>query len=381
MPLCSKKFEEKRLSKYRNAPGAEKTAKPTPSGITCSQCGALNKDDLMQCWQCKASLTVVNQDGIEDLLAIKTESDDLVESRMINLSSTKKPEKSVHTFSIYMSILLAIFGGYLTYTALSHTELRESGYAISTTYHEWLYVDLINTRMGIGVLLLIFFPFILNGAYYIVGIDRFLREEIFAQSMLLFTAAYLLSWVPGLGFLGWLIIVFLGTLGMLCYLLGKKWKVVLSVSAIHWALVTTILCVSLVVVHGTQSLSQWPAVKAYSAEGDSESISTYEESLPISKTIQWESTGSDWMDKYFENIILHIKDKDEKGSPNYEIQLKGDDGSTIIYDKILLSDRQFFLDDIKTGVTYTLDIRSDAQRTVELKVLGGKPHSIKDNTP
>ena len=377
---AKRQLEEKRLQKYRNAPGVSKTVKPSTSGITCSKCGAQNKDDLLQCWQCKAGLTVVIRDGIEDLLSIKTESDDLVESRMTAISPPKKSEKSIHTFSIYMSILLAIFGGYLTYNVLSLTELRESGYTISTTYQEWLYVDLINTRLGIGVLLLIFSPFILNGAYYIAGVNRFLREEIFAQSMLLFTSAYLLAWVPSIGFWGWLLILLFGTFCMLFYLFGQQWKILLSVSTIHWALVSALLGVSLIVFQGMGSLTQWPAILAYSSENDSRSVSTVEQSLPIAKTIQWESTGSAWLDEYFEQNIVHIKAKDAEGEPSYEIQLKGDDGSTIIYENILLSDRQFALDTLKAGVAYTLEIRSDTQSTLEIKILGGKPHSISDKS-
>jgi len=135
----------------------------------CARCGAQNTDEVTQCWQCKANLDIFG----EIVNQPQSQHGTLVDA-------DPEPPETLHYITLALKCLIGVFtvfGGYQTYQALAQSDIRHSGYTISTTFAEWIGVEMVMTRIVLGILLLVLCPFLLQGAYRVAGGQSILSSK------------------------------------------------------------------------------------------------------------------------------------------------------------------------------------------------------------
>ena len=362
-------LEEKRLTNFRRRSASFKKV-ALPNGMTCVRCGAQNTDEVTQCWQCKHTIAIV------------VDSDDEAGNQPIEEKiPTPKPSTQFSFKAKYIIVLMLIIGTMFTYGALEQTTERNNGNTISTSFHEWIVVDMINTRMIVGAILLVLCPFLLQAAYRVLDIQHLKRETIFKQAMLFSTTAYALSWIPGIGLWGWGFLLLTASFILLTIEFKKDWSSIATIFAMFWVLITVTLLATFTALHGFDLVKQLNKIAHYAQKEKQRSSVIVRSTTPVTHQFTVNSTGSSWLDNEMSGVEIHIQTKDTLPPDGYQFILKGDDDSVIYYESIHSKNRMWYTDKLVPNVTYSLTVTSDpsAPLTLHIKILGLMPITVNNN--
>ena len=356
---------EKKLGGYQARP--VKQSKGKTEGTECGRCGAQNKSDESQCWQCKANLDLFG-DIVNQSSAIKDYSG----------GSSSRPRSIDYGGLIlkFMIVVLAVYGGYHTYGALAQGEFRESGFTIASSFEEWLRVDMVMSRIVLGGMLLVLSPFLLQLAYHLSGSKQVLNEVAFFQATFFSTLAYALTWVPGVSVLAWVLIMLLSSFMLLLCQFWRQWLFIVSSFFMYWVFTTFLIIVIVISVHGLGAFLDVPKIMAFSSTSGEASPTQLNGETPLKYQFQWHSTDSEWMDGEFKTVALKIDTIGVFPDKGVKIEFRGDDGSVLIYKDLLIPEVVLYSEAIKLGVTYTLELRSESPVTMKVEIIGLLPVKV-----
>lgn len=285
-------------------------------GRVCPNCGAQNSDEFERCWQCHALLIPEQSTPHPTPLKQERRMPVLSPETLILIAGTVV--LGLLTLSVYLSLRLLIGSP------------AETGAARAVSTFEELYTREIGpSRVITGLVLLAGWPFALWTLLRVLKAPPIPVALVNVTGLLLAVLTYVASWLPPnlLSFV--LILPALVSLAIIAGAFGLGAPRALNVWILHLALVLLItlatftLCESIRIGQFLNPASEIPAVLAYAhRQAEFKTPGTYTipgEVLPITQQVQWQSTGSAWLDHHAGSVKFTVYSEAEPAALKFEI--------------------------------------------------------------
>ncbi len=324
-----------------NGAAPDNGAATPPKEVLCPKCGQKNSAEFKRCWKCSAELT---------------HSEDFLDGVI------KKPER-IEPARLPLPMLTGILiagmlaaSVYLTLQGLAHVNSLTQGGMPPTSVADFLDVALLWTKVGLGGLLFIGWPIAWRLAAYLTNVDnRIYNESLYRAGMFCALSAYLLLWAPWKWMLAAAIVPIL--LGAVFAFIFLKLEPQRAAKVWFWQLsVAALFALTLIVSrHGPGLLLNAPQIMSFAQETGTRAPFEGTRQAPGDIRIQWQSSGSPWLDKHANTMRLTLRAQHERRMFLDSIE----NGKTLSFEQISgdehVEDRQ----GIMVGVPYEFDIRSD----------------------
>lgn len=329
----------------------------SPKEVACPKCGQKNSAEFKRCWKCNAELT---------------HSEDFLDGV---IKRPDRPEPARLPMPMLTGILIAAllaFAVYLTLSGIARVETaRTDGPPASVT--DFLDRALLWTRVALGVVLLIGWPIAWRLAAYLLNIEhRVYNETLHRAGALCALSAYTLLWIPWL----WMIasvIVPAALSALIAFLFlkltpaqaGKIW-------ACQFGFAALLALTLLVSRHGPSLILEAPSIVSFAKETGTRPLHEGSLLAPDTLAVQWQSSGSRWLDHHANSIRLTLYAQHERRMFLDTIE----NGKTLSFEQISgdvhIEDRS----GIQVGVPYRFDIRSDDPVEVRYTLRGLLPFTV-----
>lgn len=331
-------------------------------GQTCANCGAHNALDAELCWQCQSPIY-----------------------------SVRTPRPSLRPGGgapvVEQRNLLGLAGGVITVLVLAmcvYLTLRDLSAmnAPAGSIEGFYRHTLAPTRVVLGAGLLLIWPLTFYLLLFAAGVPRIPLGTATLSGLCLAGIAYWLSFSSPTGLVGGLVFGLLASAPIIYFYFQLKPKEVVS-AWIYQAII--IVVATLVIITVTEwsrtgvffnpvrdipALSRVERMPVVNPELQFERTLT--EPLPWRNRIQWESSGSPWLDRYAEGIFLEVA---PRGGGPVELDFLNAAGSTIGFETGI-RDAQTFTYPIDPGQPYAVVVNGPDSGTVGVRITGILPHRL-----
>jgi hypothetical protein len=365
---AAKRLHRKAEGKY-NEEATDLTLDSEDSGInlkpgqTCSNCGAHNALDAELCWQCQSPI-----------YSVRTPRPT---RRIGPIASPAGTGNVPRLVGGAVTVLLLAMCVYLTMRDLS--AMAGPVEVIGDYFYRH---TLAPTRIVLGMGLLVVWPLVFYLVIYASGVPQIPLGTVTVAGLGLAAVTFWLSFSSILGLAMGLVIALMASLGVLFLGFPLKPREVLS-AWLYQALMIIVAAVTIVTV------TEWSRTGVFfNPVRDLPALSSamrmplqnpellftrdFSESLPCRTRIQWESSGSPWLDHYAEDIRLEIT---PKGQGALALDFLDAAGRTIGFETQIRA-VQVKTYAIDLGQPYTLKITGDEGDSVGIRIAGVLPHRI-----
>ncbi|HIA47299.1 MAG TPA: hypothetical protein EYN96_04850 [Candidatus Hydrogenedentes bacterium] len=322
--------------------------------VVCARCGAENTPEQLSCMKCNFGL-----DLVADIVGEHSED-------------TPEPLNIFPPLAKLSIVAGLIYGGYKTNSVLSLEPSTDVVFEFRKTLLEVITVDMITTRIVLGLALLIAWPFFNQSAQYAAGVGRIRTDSALLQSMVFAVLAYALSWLPGVGVTAWIVIMLGFTLAVTIGVFWKRWGQAAQVWALQCMFVAILMTTVLGAMHGTNLVRELFAVESFVREHPTMSSLELSAETPFSQELRWESTGSSWVDEFGDIVGIRFQMSPAAISSNLKIEF-GSDESVILYQRLVGTDMILSAENIEPDKVYTLRLKADEPTSVTVTVASVLP--------
>lgn len=337
--------------------GTEAAAAP-PKESVCPKCGQKNSAEFKRCWKCNAELT-----HSEDFL-------DGVIKRPERQEPARLPLPMVT--GILIAGLLAL-GVYLTLQGIAHVEAIEPGGAPPVTVPDLMDATLLWTRVGLGAVLLIGWPIAWRLAAYLVNVEsKVYNETLYRAGILCALTAYALLWTPW----QWTAAAAVAPAILSAVIAFAFFKLDVQRAAKVWACqyaFAALLALTLIVSrHGPGLLFEAPRIVAFGQQTGTRTPHEGTMTAPGEIRVQWESSGSPWLDRRANAMRLTLNAAEERRMFLDTLE----DGKTLSFEQLSGVEHTEDRSAIRVGVPYRFDVRSDDPVEVRYTLHSLLPFSV-----
>lgn len=322
----------------------------------CPYCGAMNGVEFERCWQCHGVLKAP--------AAVK------------HAPRPRRAERPDPWPILAGLTLLALvpFGLYRTLRAFYPATFGDEELPQLTTIADIVSGELMTVRLIALLVLLVAWPIALRLAAALIAFEDLDTVRVTVAGVVFAVLAYALTWLPPASL--WLgpIVLAVATLPVCLWAFEAGY----GRGALIWLIQGSIAGLAgltvLAGVHGFAILPELPVIARHLAEGRAISESRYKGTSPIRATIQWEGTGSSWLDARTSHVEFRIETGPVARRLFFELS---DPKRTYVYKEILgqrlaagygpvePGHPYSLLVEGENGVDVTLTVRSFLSSTVE----------------
>jgi hypothetical protein len=292
-------------------------------GFVCPACGAQNSSEYDRCWQCHAALHESGKNAVIRKPEKKEKS--------------AVPSPSPETFGLIAGISLVVLLAIAIY--LSVTLFGADDDFIATSLREVYETDMGLTRVVWGGMMILLWPAILWLSITLLDVrPKVSANFVTVTGLSLAALLYILTWLPAQVLLlipivpaAISLVIILGAFGVPP---GKG----AAVWALQLALVIPCAILAFVVADKTQSeralnpFTDLPALVRYAGEDPVTRDDRFAAgTTPMSFDVEWESTGSPWLDSRAKDMRFRIISEEGDQPIKFEIQ---DNSGTRAYETV-----------------------------------------------
>ena len=365
---AAKRLQRKAEGKYAEQ-ATDLTLDSQDSGInlkpgqTCSNCGAHNALDAELCWQCQSPIYTVRTPR---------------PSRRTGKLASPQGHPNVLRFAGgAVTVLVLAMCVYLTIRDLA--AMGDPVESIQEFYRH----TLAPTRVVLGAGLLLIWPLTFYLLLFAIGVPRIPLGTVTIAGLCMAGVAYWLSFSSPAGLAIGLAAALIASVAIFHLGFQLKPKEIISV----WLYQSVIIVVAMVVL---VTLTEWSRTGVFfNPVRDIPALSRTArmplrnpellfsrdlsaQPLPFRCRIQWESSGSPWIDRYAESIFLEIDPREQSG---IELDFLNAAGSTIGYET-QLRNKETKSYPVDAGQPYTLKLTGAEGAFAGVRIMGILPHRL-----
>ena len=346
--LKASKAISREMRKDPDAPMPEQiTSTPHQDAMPCPQCDADNQPEMLTCWSCGSSLDMVSDLAVED-------SDDATDAR-----------DWFPTLSKIIIVVGLVYIGYRINAVIKFETDPAVLFTFPQTLSEFLFVDLLRTRLVIGISAVVAWPFLIRGAELAAGLEQIDPEESLLQALMFGVTGYALSWVPGIGLSMWIGTMLLLVFGVTGWLYWGQWKLTASLALLQCCFVGILIGTLLTAMHGVGMAKDLFVLESFASRHPSVSSLTAYADTPLNQIYTFESTGSLWADEYLDVAGIRIETPSDALDNNVLLELLKD-GVPLLYEKIVGTEMFFYVEEIIPGDEYTVQVSASSRTPITL---------------
>lgn len=304
---------------------------------SCPHCGAMNSAEFTRCWQCHGLILEAGQ--VEE----KQEEESSVQALI-------RESESRWGLAVGLTIagLLAL-GVYLTFQAFAGQPSHGLG-EVPETLSGFFSSTLLWTRLILGITALIVWPILWRVSAMFVGLDEVQNDVLYRCGAVLACVTYIVSWVPGS--LIYLIALVPAVLsGALAFgALKAPFMRALALWVVQGAAMAIVIVAFLVGRHGIGIVTDVPAMFRFASREVAASIER-EAWTPLELGLQWESSGSKWLDENATAVRISVKTARHDEAMFIELL---EDGETRVFRDFTTQNYVFAYSPILPGLPYQL---------------------------
>ncbi len=364
-PIAQQAAERLRRRPGEAAPEEDLHLHESDSGIDlapkrlCPVCGAQNGAEFDRCWRCHADLA----GGVDS-------------PRSFTPADTDTLRRSLAVVASVVAVLLVGVGAYAAFSALPPGLGETDG---PGTVYEALLHRLLVLRLVVGGVLLLTWPLVLLAALAMGSSDSPGRGVVALTGAVLAVLTFGATWAPFHVATELALLLFLVSLCLIGALFGLGLRDTVTVWLFQAVAVASLIAVTVAAVEGFTALVQFPAVARYARTHDAGPPSPRERasppaSVPAEIDIEWESTGSSWLDAQLARTEFIIET--ERTTPPLWFSIEEANRARRFGDLITLPHREVY--DVLPRTPYTLNVSGQPEQhgiPVRLVVRGLlKPH-------
>ncbi|HOZ47513.1 MAG TPA: tetratricopeptide repeat protein [Candidatus Hydrogenedentes bacterium] len=330
----------------------------------CPSCGAENSAAFDRCSKCHAPLT----GDVRDLVR---EFDGSVQP----VAVPSRMPKASHAVAWLVSALvvtlgMAALGGYLTMNEIEVIRGRAAENVVLFRVADLLVMELLPTRIVLGVALLLLWPLALWTGLIIAREKAISLVAVAVVGALLAALTYLVSWAP-VALLRYTPLA-PALLSLVAIPLAFRTSVGKAFAAwvIQGIALVALATVALLVTEGTDLLLQAPAILRYASQHDGArepGISSIPQiQPPASHRLRWKSSGSAWLDERTRPVRLQIETSVEDEAVTVEM---GDGQLAVVYERVKKSPVTLDIE-IVPETSYLLEVAGPAGASVSITAFG-----------
>ncbi len=323
------------------APGmaAGDQASPPAAETACPKCGEKNSADFKKCWRCSAPL-MQGPDFLDDVI-----------------KKAERTEPAQVPWPIMAGLVLAglfAVGVYFTLRGMARVSEAQTGNGPPADVFEALDQTLLWTRVLLGAVLLVAWPFVWRFAAYVANTgNRIYDETIYQAGAFLALSTFALLWLPW----KWIIaaaiapallsaLIAFAALKLPPRLAAKLWLTQLGIAA---ALVLAVVAAR----NGPGLLLEAPKIADFARENRAHQPFDATVRAPGALRVQWHSTGSTWLDQRINRARLTLQAPPT--GPRVYLEAT-ENGKRLSYEQIARDEHTSNLDALRTAVDYTFSI-------------------------
>ena len=313
------------------------------TGVMCAQCGARNSLDFDRCWQCHALL----QKGTP-------------QPHKHNRANNSAYVSSM--FIALINVILLALGAYVTVRQMRFIESLGSNDSDGMTVYALFVDELGIARITSGILLLILWPLALEFMLAQIKAGHQRPVGAFGVGTFLALATYLTFWLPVQVMMFAPLSMAVGSFVALMLLMRLEFKQAMKVWVVQGVVALLVTLTTFAAFAGSDLVIESPAIVSHAAKVDSkvreDRVLRVKGSLPVDSTIQWDTTGSTWLDQKGAAVRITVKTDIRREIPP-SLELSSDNETVLIRDITMPTSE--FTAQIQPGKPYQLRIKSSAQ--------------------
>ncbi len=324
------------------------------TGQTCPNCGADNPDAFKRCWQCGATLAPATP--------LPTE----------RAKAGGVREAGPFPWTLLgglVTVVLMSMGVFLTLKHLALASQQAEGLMTVCSVDGLLAVRLVLARIVAGAAMLVGWPIALWVGLSLVRAEHSSGMRGTISGLLLAALAYLVLWAP----VGLMPFAPLVPAAASLFLVLLVFRLELGQALLVWVvqglLVLFLGAGAFLTIEGPAPFQQFAAISRYAAHHDAEAPAMFAlppVQTPVALAIQWESTGSPWLDKKARQVELRIRSKGDAAPVTVELRR---DSQTVVYQRLGSNPSKLTVD-IEAGQAYQLVLGGEEGVEVEVTIFG-----------
>lgn len=330
------------------------TPPPGQPDIVCPQCGTRNSSGFLHCWRCHGNLS---EAPLDPLVVSVPQSG---EARRVNTR--------VILAGGVLALLFAL-DLFLTYIHLRPSgETAETG-IVEVTLSDFVMRHFAGTHVGLGLLLLFGWPLLLNAALFLTATPQSSRAKQHFTGVTLAAFCYAVSWLPGVLLPIGLVLLLIAAFVMTRYFIGIPLQATILAWMVQVLGVATLSLTAVAATEGVDFVVELPLIARFESGPANEPTLAYTGVSPVEISLEWESSGSTWLDREAAAAGFSISAGLHERPLFVEIQDGG--GRTRAFEKLTADELQFVFEPVEPrepyrllitgreeGVALTIEIRS-----------------------
>ncbi len=262
------------------------------AGLACSKCGAYNEYENEHCWQCNAVLVKTSAGGIEGTPRPEYRPIETAGRAMIALRA-------------FLAGVFVIVGLWLIIDGVQAPPLAEAGPDGNWTVDGALSEILLLPRAVSGGLLLIGWPIALMLALNLFHVPWSSWWNVFSVGCLLGAATHIILWSPANLLPFALAVPAVGSLALMVWAFRAKFGQIVGAWVVQGALSASLAVGCFIAFEGLDPLTQMTEIVRFSTRESSELILP-QSRIPVVATLQWQPTGSPWLDQKASQAVIEV---------------------------------------------------------------------------
>lgn len=325
--------------------------------VPCSRCGTMNSPEVFECKNCLQRL-----DLIEDIVS------------SITSTSTERTKATITPWVKSGLLFLSLL--YSAYAIMNALELKnavaQDNFTVYVSWEQLMVEEFLFPRLILGGVLLVAWPLILRGAEVGAGLGGWFRLETAMTGMMWAALALAVSWIPGVGLIGWVLAVAGVSLAGTWLEYRDRPGVGLRIWIAEVSLVALILVIGITAVLGVGIFGQLPGIDAFSRIDRASTQLRISGTLSEPRIFQTQSSQSEWIDERASGLGLKISVSPEAVKREMTIQIMQDE-VTILYESIVAREQYFDLKKIRPGLPAEVELLYGEDVQVTLDIVGVLP--------
>jgi tetratricopeptide (TPR) repeat protein len=361
------KAAERLISHHDASPESDLRIQESDSGIDiapkriCPACGAQNSIEFDRCWQCRTPLV---HGAVAAIAPLPMPVPMPVAQPLAGIEEDKNPGRRVANILAGLLLFALLTGGIIGGISALPSQEAPPGIDIVPTVYAYLYNALFSVRLVVGLVVLALWPLVLFLTLNTASSNEPHPLVVAAAGLFLGALGNGLAWTPPQ-----VLPHLLGLTALVSFLtIFAFFNLTLRDTLIVWLVQLLIIPAAaagaILAVEGPSALLSAPATVAYAAKHDSAKLPAFRYEAPPASVvassdqyaIQWNSTGSPWLDQKLSNTqfeMTHVA----KGNPlSFDLRAEG---HTVLFEKTGTSPFRIGFPKLKPGIPYTLSVRGD----------------------
>lgn len=321
----------------------------------CPSCGAKNGPEFERCWQCHALLRLASGAG--------EQREDTRNSAAFRPAARRGAD--LWPMFLGFAIVACLSAGlYFTLrTYVGGLPVQQEPVASLRTYLDH---KLNATRLIIGLVLLIAWPFCLHLSARLANINRYDSVRLTVIGITLASLTFALSWllfaVPALVIAAPILASFL----LVTFAAELKYRQAFRLWALQGTLAALVLVTAFTAIHRLDFVRDFPLLLARVASGAL--APTFEQSgvTPADWVIEWAPSGSEWLDRVADTAIVTVE-----CGPHQDrmfVEITGAEKNSLEFREVNGTIFTFDFDKVRPGQVFHLLVSGEKAIPVQVKV-------------